>query len=156
VRIGKPATLLELQDLISTLDQRYWERQSEISRDKQSTTNQSTLNTNKASSFDNRSDNRSDNRTNNQNSSGTKTGNNQNNNTHSKNKDQKKPTPPVNTPSSSSDTKPNSIADMLGPDSKLKPEERQRCLDNNLCLCCAKFGHTVPNCPIQSKAKPKG
>jgi len=111
---------------------------------------------NKASSSDNRSDNCSDNRTNNQNSSGAKTGNNQNNNVHSKNKDQKKPTPPANTPSSSSGTKPNSIADMLGPDGKLKPEERQRRLDNNLCLHCAKFGHTVPNCPIQSKAKPKG
>jgi hypothetical protein len=33
-RIGKPAELRPLQDLIATLDQRYWERQSEISRDK--------------------------------------------------------------------------------------------------------------------------
>jgi hypothetical protein len=32
-RIGKPAELRLLQDLIATLDQRYWERQSKISRD---------------------------------------------------------------------------------------------------------------------------
>ena len=32
--IGKPAGLRSLQDLVATLDQRYWERQSEISQDK--------------------------------------------------------------------------------------------------------------------------
>jgi len=33
-RVGKPADLIQLQNLVQVLDQRYWERQSEISRDK--------------------------------------------------------------------------------------------------------------------------
>jgi hypothetical protein len=40
-RIGKPAGLKPLQDLVATLDQCYWEHQSEISRDKRSIPNTS-------------------------------------------------------------------------------------------------------------------
>ena len=39
------------------------------------------------------------------------------------------------------------ISDLLGADGKLKPEERQRCLDNVLCLYCGKPGHMVNDCP---------
>ena len=35
-RLGKPSSLKALQDLVATLDQRYWERQTEINRDKKS------------------------------------------------------------------------------------------------------------------------
>jgi hypothetical protein len=38
----------------------------------------------------------------------------------------------------------------------LKPEERQRRMENNLCLRCGKAGHTVNNCSVTTKAKPKG
>jgi hypothetical protein len=41
-RIGKPADLKALQDLVATLDQCYWERQSEISRDRRSAPSAST------------------------------------------------------------------------------------------------------------------
>jgi hypothetical protein len=61
---------------------------------------------------------------------------------------------------SSSSSKPanksNSISDILGPNGKLKPEERQRCIDNKLCLCCGGIGHITHNCTVQSKPKPKG
>ena len=33
-RVGKPTDLIQLQNLVQVLDQRHWERQSEISRDK--------------------------------------------------------------------------------------------------------------------------
>jgi hypothetical protein len=147
-RIGKPGTLEPLQELVATLDQRYWERQSEISRDKRSASSSNpTPSQNKPTS----SDKSNDNRTGNQNS----TGNRNNNNQQSRNKDQKKPASNANN-SSSSGTKTNTIAELLGPDGKLKPEERQRRMDKNLCLRCGNAGHTVNNCPITSKPKPKG
>jgi len=146
-RIGKPTDLQELQDLVATLDQRYWERQTEISRDKRSAHNNPASNSNKAPASDNRSDNRS----NNQNTSGSKSNNPQQ---QSKKQDHKKPNPASSSSSSSNTT--NTIADLLGPDGKLKPEECQRRIDKNLCLCCGKSGHTVSNCPTTSKAKPKG
>jgi hypothetical protein len=142
-RLGKPSTLRGLQDLVATLDQRYWERQSEISRDRRSTSSSTAQN--KSTSSDNRNDNRGGN----DKSSGSKPNNNQ----QSRNKDQKK-SPPANT--SNSGNKTNTISDLLGPDGKLKPEERQRRMDNKLCLRCGKSGHTVSNCPVTSKAKPKG
>jgi hypothetical protein len=33
-RVGKPSDLIQLQNLVQVLDQRYWERQSEVNRDK--------------------------------------------------------------------------------------------------------------------------
>jgi hypothetical protein len=146
-RIGKPAGLQGLQDLVGTLDQRHWERQSEISRDKRQSTNNPS-NQNKSS--DNRSDQRNDNRqTNSANTS--KSPNSQSSN---RGKDQKKSTSSGS--SSSAPAKPNTISDLLGPDGKLKPEERKRRMDQNLCLRCGGSGHTVQNCPQSSKTKPKG
>jgi hypothetical protein len=149
-RLGKPAGLTPLQDLVATLDQRYWERQSEISRDKRSTSS-NTTSQNKSTSSDNRNENRSNNSNN-----GSKSNGNNNNNNQSKNKDQKKPQSAATASGSSSGNKTNNISDMLGPDGKLKPEERQRHMDNNLCLRCAQKGHKVNECPVTSKAKPKG
>jgi hypothetical protein len=148
-RIGKPAKLRLLQDLIATLDQRYWEHQSEISRDKQltSTANPSTSQ-NKSTLSDNRNDKMSGNQ---------HTGNSKSNQQHPpKNKDQKKAAPATNTASANSGNKPNNISDLLGPDGKLKPEECQRHMDQNLCLHCSKPSHMVNNCSITLKAKPKG
>jgi hypothetical protein len=34
-RVGKPTDLIQLQNLVQVLDQRYWERQTEVNRDKQ-------------------------------------------------------------------------------------------------------------------------
>ena len=147
-RIGKPAGLRPLQDLVATLDQRYWERQSEISRDKRSTATPNSPSQTKSTSTDNHNDSR----TGNTNASSSKlTPNNPN---QSKNKDQKKPAPAAN--NSGSGNKTNNISDLLGPDGELKPEERQRRMANNLYLHCGKPGHTVNNCSVTSKAKPKG
>jgi hypothetical protein len=153
-RLGKPTTLIELQELVATLDQRYWERQSEISRDRKPA---SSSNHHKS---DNRSDHRSDHRTdtrpNNSQPGASKSSPQQQ---HSRPKDQKKPFSSNNAASSSSSSRPAgkpSIADILGPDGKLKPEERQRRMDNKLCLRCGGAGHVAHDCTVQSKSKPKG
>ena len=144
-RIGKPSRLTDLQELIATLDQRYWERQSEISRDKKPSSS------NQSKAPETRSDTRPDNRAN-----GSQAGSSKSNGQQQSKKDQKKP---ASSSSSSSSSKPanktNSISDVLGPDGKLKPEERQRRMDNKLCLRCGGAGHVVHNCP-HSKPKPKG
>jgi len=145
--IGKPTELHPLQELVATLDQCYC--QSEISRGKRTTSNTNPPNSqNKLTPSDNRTDKSSGN----QNTSGSKS----NTNNQSKNKDQKKAAPAANANNTNPGNKTNNISDLLGPDSKLKPEERQRRMDNNLCLRCSKSGHIVPNCPTTSKAKPKG
>ena len=147
-RIGKPTRLIELQTLVATLDQRHWERQSEVSRDKKQAFPSSTK------SSDTRSDNRSE-RSGTMPANGNKTNGQQN---QSRNRDQKKPA--SSTSSSSFPPKPagktNTISDVLGPDGKLKPEERQRRMDNKLCLRCGEAGHVVSDCPRTSKPKPKG
>ena len=38
------------------------------------------------------------------------------------------------------------LASKLGKDSKLTPQERQHCFDNNLCLFCGKVGHLGKKC----------
>jgi len=148
-RIGKPAELRPLQELVTMLDQRYWECQSKISRDKRTTSNMNPPNSqNKLTSSNNHTDKSSGN----QNASGSKS----NTNNQSKNKDQKKAAPAANANNANPGNKTNNISDLLGPNGKLKPEEHQRRMDNNLCLHCSKSGQIVPNCPTTSKAKPKG
>lgn len=145
-RVGKPSDLQALQDLVSTIDQRFWERHNEITREKrQSSANNSS---NKSSSSNNRTEQRSDTRQSTP-SATAKPPDSQNQN---RNKDQKKPAPS----GASSSAKPNQISDLLGPDGKLKPEERKRRMDQNLCLRCGGTGHTVQNCPHTSKTKSKG
>ena len=45
------------------------------------------------------------------------------------------------------------LTDKLGKDGKLTTQERQRHLDNELCLLCGKSGHMVCNCPKSTKAR---
>ena len=49
----------------------------------------------------------------------------------------------------------NSIANVLGKDSKLTPQERQRCFDNSLCMVCGDVGHMASNFPKSKSAKAK-
>jgi len=114
-RLGKPSGLKALQDLVATLDQRYWERQTEINRDKKSTS--ASTSNNKPTSSDKSSAGQ-------QSSSGNK----QDNRQQQGKKDQKKPAS-LSTPATPSSSDKNSIANLLSPDGKLKPEERQRCMD---------------------------
>jgi hypothetical protein len=144
-RVGKPADLVGLQELVATLDQRYWERQSEITRDKRQTPAPS--NQHKPTSSDSRSDTR-------QSTPSTSTHKPSNSPYPNRNKDQKKPSSSAT--QSTTAAKPNLIASLLGPDGKLKPEERKRRMDQNLCLRCGGSGHTVQNCPQTSKVKSTG
>ena len=139
-RLGKPSGLKALQDMVATLDQHYWECQSEINRDKKSASASASTSASKPTSSDKTSGG--------QQSNGSK----QDNRQQSK-KDQKKP---ATTPSTPATPNKSTIANLLGPDGKLKPEERQRQTDNNLCLRCGKTGHMVNDCPVSSKPKPKG
>jgi len=43
----------------------------------------------------------------------------------------------------------------LGKDGKLTPQERQRRLDNNLCLFCGTSGHVAKDCSKPSSAAAK-
>ena len=144
-RIGKPVGLRPLQDLVSTLDQRHWERQAEVSREKRAASGNSGSSSKQNASSDNRSEDK-------QQASGSKTNSNQ---SSGKNKDQKKASNDAKKPSPSSPDKPNTISALLGPDGKLKPEERQRRLDKDLCLRCGNPGHKACDCP-GNKPKPKG
>jgi len=139
-RIGKPATLSDLQALVATLDQRHWERQAEVSRDKRANNPQKP------------SDNRPERSGQQSNSPKTNTPPQQN-----RGKDQRKPASAASSSSTSvAKAAAKSISDVLGPDGKLKPEERQRRFDNKLCLRCGDAGHIVPDCPrTSSKPKPK-
>jgi len=117
-RIGKPAELCPLQELVTMLDQRYWECQSKISRDKRTTSNTNPPNSqNKLTSSNNHTDKLSGN----QNASESKS----NTNNQSKNKDQKKAAPAANANNANPGNKTNNISDLLGPNGKLKPEEHQ-------------------------------
>src|SRR6266481_2554606 len=47
------------------------------------------------------------------------------------------------------------ITGKLGRDGKLTPQERQHCLDNSLCLFCAKPGHIAKDCSKTSSSAVK-
>ena len=72
-----------------------------------------------------------------------------------KKQDQKKSAPAASSTSTAAKV-PDAIASVLGSDGKLKPEERKRRLDNNLCLGCGEAGHTVDKCTKVGKKKAKG
>ncbi len=118
-----------------------WKHQSEINRDKKSTSASASASTSaaKPTSFD-------------KSSRGQQSNGSKQDNRHQGKKDQKK----LATTAAPATSDKNTIANLLGPDGKLKPEERQRRMDNKLCLRCGKAGHMVPDCPIPSKPKAKG
>ena len=45
------------------------------------------------------------------------------------------------------------ISDKLGKNGKLLPKERQRRIDNNLCLLCRANSHKVADCPKSTRAR---
>ena len=64
--------------------------------------------------------------------------------------DPKIPRNPEPTPKGKAPENPKSGPDLtgkLGKDGKLTPQERQRCMDNSLCLFCGKTGHIAKECP---------
>ena len=133
---GKPATLDDMRTLAHSIDSRYWERTREKSRSGKS----------KADASD-KSDHKSD-KPDDKNKPGSSSGNNNN-----RNKGKANSGKPASTSSSSSSTP--SIADKLGKDGKLTPQERQRRFDNNLCLFCGGTGHTAKDCSKASSSAAK-
>lgn len=127
---GKPATLEEMRTLAHTIDSRHWERSREKSRSGRSKTESS---------------DKSDHRPDDKNKSGSSSGN--------KFKGKTSSGKPASTSGTSSSTP--SIADKLGKDGKLTPQERQRRFDNNLCLFCGGTGHTAKDCSKASSSAAK-
>src|SRR5271155_2978718 len=143
---AKPTTLDNTRKLAHSIDSRYWERLREKNRsDKTNTTS------------DNRSDNKSD-KNNSQASSSrhysdkspstSKPHSNSNSNSYSNNHKSGK-----SSSNSGVSDKP-AYADKLK-NGKLTPQERQRRMDNELCLYCGETGHKAGNCNKQSSSSSK-
>ena len=136
--VGKPETLVALRDLAQSIDNRYWERKAEVSRD-----SGSSKSGNKPSS-DSKSSN-SGNKSASNNSGQASSSTPSKSNSGSSSKSPKTPKAPAKT-----------YSDKLGKDGKLTPEERQRRFANNLCLFCGGAGHTASACPKKTSAATKG
>ena len=141
--VGKPETLEELRTLAQSLDHRYWECKSKLSRE-----SGSSKSTPKNSGNSGNTDSKANNSNKDQ-KSGHKSGQQTDKFSAQKDKAPEKRTP-----------KP--YADKLGKDGKLTQEERNRRFANNLCLFCSGAGHMATACPKKSSmaakaraAKPK-
>ena len=120
-RVGKPRQLEDLRSLVQSIDARYWERKEEVAHQTKTSPGNSSNNGNNSTS------NKSDKKT-----------------SSSGNSPQ-----PTNSPSSSKGknaSKPD-IAEKLGKDGKLTPDERKRRFDNGLCMFCGAVGHLAKECP---------
>jgi hypothetical protein len=147
---GKPNTLEDMKRLAQSIDARHWERLREKSR------------TSKGKSDDKpdpKSDkgNKSDDKGKSSSSNNNNSSSNNNNNNKNKNNKSGKATSSSGSNSGSSSGSSNPLADKLGKDGKLTPQERQRRFDNNLCMFCGGPGHTAANCSkaTSSSAKAK-
>jgi len=127
-RIGKAETLIPLQHQVQVLDQRYWERQAEISCDKRASNTAPARTDKPRQSF-------SDNNSSRPVASSSQT--------------------PAQSKSSSSSKPKNPNANKLGKNGKLTPEERDRRFKLQLCLFCGNAGHKVTECP-SAKNSAKG
>src|SRR5258705_6127669 len=65
--------------------------------------------------------------------------------------------PPMNTnlwgPNSANPPATQVNERILGPDSKLKPEEHKRHRENNLCMMCGQPRHATPACPAATRGR---
>jgi hypothetical protein len=146
-RIGKPDTLTALRNVSQSIDARYWERHGEISRETATSSKPD-------KGSDKKSGKQSDKKSNSGNNNSASTSGNRNST----------PTPRANAVASGSNSNSNNrkttpdLSDKLGKDGKLTQVERQRRMDNNLCLFCGKGGHMARECPrsTSSANKAKG
>jgi hypothetical protein len=125
----KPSTLDDMKLLAHGIDARYWERYREKSRSDKGKSDKS----DKADKPDGKTD-------------GKPPGNSK----FDKGKGKGKPPKPAATPGSSS-----ALAEKLGKDGKLTPQERQRRFDNRLCMFCGGVGHTAKDCTKSSSSSAK-
>lgn len=124
---GKPPTLAEMKSLAQAIDSRHWERLREKSRSDKP-----------QSKPDNRPPSKPDNKS-------TPSDNKKHNSGSSSNNNKQAPKP----------SSVPSIADKLGKDGKLNTSERQRRIDNNLCLYCGGTGHKADECKKSSSSASK-
>ena len=130
VHHDKPMTLSRLWKLMQAIDARYWEHKAEI-----------TCETPTANSSGNKSE-KNDNKLSSDKGKGSFQSKQKNNNNLSSGSNQNK----ANSSEPKKTSTPN-YASTLGKDSKLTPQERQHCIDENLCLCCSASGHQETDCP---------
>lgn len=126
-----------------SIDSRYWERRSELSRESGSSNSKTPDQRN--SSEGKKSDKKNKASTSTSNNSGQRSNNNNNNN----NKNPKSNNSGQHTPKSD-------LSSKLGKDGKLTPAERQRRFANNLCLFCGEAGHTAKECSKSGSSASKG
>jgi hypothetical protein len=137
-RVGKPLNLIGLRTLAQSIDARYWERRSEISREHSSSkpsnpSKSSSDQQNKSSSASSSSQKPADRKSDNANSRPANSSRANNSN----------PTPASRNPE---------LQGKLGKDGKLTAEERQRRFDNKLCMFCGGTGHIAKDCNKRDKA----
>ncbi|KAL7281616.1 LOW QUALITY PROTEIN: hypothetical protein ACG7TL_004933 [Trametes sanguinea] len=135
-KVGKPTTLTALRDLAQSIDNRYWERKAEQSRESGGSKSGHKSSSDSKSGSSNKSSNTSATQTN----SGS---------TPSKS------TNSGSTPKTPAKTPAKPYSDKLGKDGKLTPEERQQRFANNLCLFCGGAGHSASACPKKSSSASK-
>lgn len=138
---GKPATVAGMRAAIQKYDHRYWERQEEIRDEQSSKPAGKTSSSSKSGSSSSSSNNNSGS----SNSASASSGSNSN-------KSSLKPSNSGSGKSSSQSSKSNpgnkaKSDSKLGNDGKLTQEERQRRIDNKLCLFCGGPGHMAKDCP---------
>jgi len=158
-RLPRTTTLDQLRQSAQEIDYRYWERQREKSREGQSngnserksdkdsdkkgknSGNQSSHSANSAPN-NNQSGNQSNSKNNNQSGSKNNNANNQRNNSASG--------------SDKSANAPKPYANVLDKDGKLKPEERKRRMELNLCMFCGKKNHKAADCRSKGSSASQG
>src|SRR6266481_2622310 len=124
----KPTSLADLRKLVQAIDSRFWERKAEIVRDSITASNR------QESKTESKTDKKAP---------GVQS---------------KLPGKPVEKSKGAPLEFPKATAEIagkLGRDGKLTPQERQHCLDNSLCLFCAKLGHIAEDCSKTNSFAPR-
>jgi hypothetical protein len=147
-RVGKPRTLNDMRDLAQAIDQRYWEREDEIKQE----TNQKKSSPNNSANNSNTSGNHSSNsgRSSDKKKPSNKSGNSNNHSSQSNSASSSNNRSGSSGNNNNNASKTPEFVNKLGKDGKLTSEERQRRMDNKLCLFCGQPGHNAANCPKSS------
>ena len=133
---GKPDTLDKMRILARSIDTQHWERAHEKSHSGSNKSNNNNSNNSNKSDKKPQSNNSDKSSNNKHQSKGSSNSSNDNKNDKSK-------------------TIPNLLADKLGKDGKLTPQERQCRFNNKLCMFCGGTGHTAKDCPKSSSSASK-
>ena len=131
VHHDKPTTLSGLRKLVQAINTHYWECKVEIAHK-----------TPAANSSSNKLEKNNNNKSSSNKGKGSSQSKQKNNNNSSSGSNQNKGNSPEPKKTSTPD-----YASKLGKDGKLTPQERQRRIDKNLCLCCGASGHRASDCP---------